>query len=144
MWTPTSAAAGIRPNVSISGASARSVASRLAAVASSSRRAPSITTTERPLRNGGSSGSGGKCITRSVVVADSGAVPVQAAHARATASVCRASHSSMPAWTVSYGSRSISSETTIPNAPDPPRTAQNTSGCSSGAALRMLPSAVTS
>ena len=72
MWISGSAAAGIRPKVSISGPSARSGASSSAARSSSSSTAPSITTSWRPLRNGGSSGSGGKLITRIDVVTESG------------------------------------------------------------------------
>ena len=68
--------------MSISGDSARSGASSSAARSASSRIAPSITTICRPLRNGGSSGSGGKLITRIEVVTESGGSRVHSAQAR--------------------------------------------------------------
>ena len=74
--------------MSISGSSARSAATAAAPSSGVPANAPSITTTERPDRNGGRSGSGGRCMIRNDVVTSSGAVRVQSRHARST-SACR-------------------------------------------------------
>ena len=66
------------------GSSARSAASAAAPASAPPAYAPSITTTERPRRNAGSSGSGGRCMIRIDVVISSGAVRVQACQARST------------------------------------------------------------
>ena len=86
-----------------------------------------MTTSWRPLRNGGSSGSGGKLITRSAVVTDSGRSRVHSAHARVTAGACSRSHSSMPPTTSTIGNSWNSSAVTTPRLPPPPRSAQNSS-----------------
>jgi hypothetical protein len=88
MWMRLSTAGEDGANVSISGSSARSFASAAAPAPASPAYAPSITTIERPARNGGSSGSGGRCMIRNEVVISSGAVRVQSRHARST-SACR-------------------------------------------------------
>ncbi len=97
MCSRDSAAAGTRANVSISGDRARRGASSSSARASSVSTAPSMTTICRPLRKSGSSGMGGKLMTRSDVVTSSGEVADQRAHSRTTPSAFWRSHSSMPA-----------------------------------------------
>ena len=84
MWIRLSTAGEDGAKVSISGSSARSAAIAAAPSSAPPAYAPSITTTERPDRNGGSSGSGGKCMIRIAVVSSSGAVSLSACQACST------------------------------------------------------------
>ena len=88
-WIRTSAGAGIRPNMSISGSSSRSGARMRSASASSARTAPSIITRLRPRIGSGISGSGGSCRMRNDVVTSSGASSDQAAQRVRTRSAWR-------------------------------------------------------
>ncbi len=97
MWMWLTAAGDEAANVSISGSSARRAASASAPSAVLPAYAPSISTTDRPDRNGGSSGSGGKCMIRNAVVTSSGAARVQSRQARRTSAWRSYGHSIMPA-----------------------------------------------
>ena len=97
MCSRTRPLAGVRANVSSSGRSARRPCSIAAPSSSEPSAAPSMTTTERPWRNGGRSGIGGRRRIRNDVLMASGALGAQALHSRSTGSASATSHSSIPA-----------------------------------------------
>ena len=82
------------------------------ASSSEASTAPSMTTTERPLRNGGSSGIGGRLITRSDVVTESGAVRDHCAQARTTSG-----YGALPGGPAAYRA-AMRSETTTTTPPE--------------------------
>ena len=144
MWIRLSAAGDAAAQVSISGSSARSAATASAPPSIDPANAPSTTTTERPARNGGRSGSGGRCMIRNEVVISSGALRVHSCQVRSTSAWRSYGHRNMPAYTSAYGYRRNSIAVTTPKFPPPPRSAQNRSAWSSAVARTSAPSGVTS
>ena len=114
-----------------------------AEVASSASTAPSITTTDRPRRKSGSSGSGGRFSSRKDVVTSSGAAIDHGAQHCRTSRARLASQIIIPAYAVSKSNRSNSSAVTTPKLPPPPRSAQKSSGWLVASARSKVPSAMT-
>ena len=143
MWMRERPTGGMSSKVSISGPRARSGARISAARSASSTIAPSISTTPRPRRKSGSSGSGGSCMIRIEVVTESGASAVHSRQACSTSRARSHGNSIMPAYTLRIGISSNSIATTAPKLPPPPRSAQKRSGFSWREACSSRPSAVT-